>query len=460
MRSRRVLDVRILNGTVVSDGTVRPLDVGIEGGQISEIEEPGALGRAAREIDATGLHVMPGAIDVHFHCRAPGRAERGDFASETAAAAAGGVTTIFEMPIADPACSNPDVFRSRRALAESQAHVNFALYSGAVLGSEQRTIEMAELGAIGFKLFTIAPAADRSREFEGLWATDESLILESLSSVASTGLVCVVHAENDQLVRYFAARPSPDGVVARPPVVESAAIATVSALARAAGADTHIAHVTSDAALEAVRAARALGCSVSAETCPQYLVLDERALEAHGGIAKVAPPLRRPEDADLLWDALIDGTLDLVASDHSPFLVHEKSQPPFAEAPQGLPTVELLVPTVLHAARSGRLALEVAVSLVTSAPAKRFGLYPRKGTLTVGSDADIAIVAIGERFLPSPGTFTSRARGCAVVFDGLVLDARVKTTVVGGQLVYDRGGSVSDHAGRFTAGRAAALEKV
>ncbi len=199
---------------------------------------------------------------------------------------------------------------------------------------------------------------------------------------------------------------------------------------------------------------------MSAETCPQYLVLDERAVEAHGGIAKVAPPLRRQEDADVLWDALIDGTLDLVASDHSPFLAHEKSEPPFADAPQGLPTVELLLPTVLDAARHGRLPLEVAVSLVTSAPAKRFGLYPRKGTLAVGSDADIAIVAIGERFSPSPETLISRARGCAVVFDRLMLDARVKMTVVGGQLVYDQGQIVSEQAGRFTTGQAATLERV
>ena len=455
-----MLDVRILNGTVVTDETIRPLDVGIEGGQISEIEEPGSLGRAANEIDATGLHVMPGAIDVHFHCRAPGRAERGDFASETAAAAAGGVTTIFEMPIADPACSTPDVFRSRRALAESQAHVHFALYSGAVLGSDERTIEMAQLGAIGFKLFTVAPPSGRETEFAGLWATDESKILESLASVARTGLVCVVHAENDQLVRYFAARPSTDGIVPRPPVVESTAITMVSALARAAGTDIHIAHVTSNAALEAVRGARALKCAVSAETCPQYLVLDERAVEAHGAIAKVAPPLRRREDADKLWKALIDGTLDLVASDHSPFLAHEKSEQPFADAPQGLPTVELLLPTVLHAAGHGRLPLEVGVSLVTSAPAKRFGLYPRKGTLAVGSDADIAIAALGERFSPSPETLVSRARGCGVVFDGITLDARVKMTLVGGQLVYDRGRVVSEQAGRFTAGPAATLEKV
>jgi dihydroorotase-like cyclic amidohydrolase len=110
-------DLRILNGTVVTEGTVRPMDLAIDGDRIVEVDEPGAVGPARFEIDATGLHLLPGAIDVHFHCRAPSRPDRGDFASETSAAAAGGVTTVFEMPISDPACSTPEVFRSRRALA-------------------------------------------------------------------------------------------------------------------------------------------------------------------------------------------------------------------------------------------------------------------------------------------------------------------------------------------------------
>src|SRR5581483_754357 len=171
-------DLRILNGTVVSDGSVLRVDVGIEGGQIAEIGEPGALGPGRADIDAAGLHVLPGGIDVHFHCRSPSHPERGDFASETAAAAAGGVTTVFEMPISDPACSTPDVFQNRRMLASSHAHVNVALYSGAVLGDAGETTRMAEIGAIGFKLFTIEPSPERTREFAGLWATSEGKILD------------------------------------------------------------------------------------------------------------------------------------------------------------------------------------------------------------------------------------------------------------------------------------------
>ncbi len=455
-----MLDLRILNGTVVSDGAVRPLDLGIEGGQIAEVEEPGAAGRALTEIDATGLHVIPGAIDVHFHCRAPSRIQRGDFASETAAAAAGGVTTIFEMPISDPPCSTPTVFHSRRELGIAQSHVNFALYSGAVLGSVGRAQEMAELGAIGFKLFMVAPAPGREHEFLGLWSADEGKILESLLAIRETSLVCVVHAENDQLVRYFSANSPADGQPLRPPVIEATAIATVGALAREAMTDIHIAHVSSRSALEAVRGVRGLGAAVTAETCPQYLLLDAEATRTYGPVAKIAPPLRAPEDTRALWQALADGTLNLLASDHSPFLVSEKSDVPYAEAPSGLPTVELLVPLVLDAAVNGRLPLDLAVSLVTAHPARRFGLYPRKGTLTVNADADIALVALGRQFAPGPATLLSRAAGCAIVFDRIVLDARVETTIVNGNVVYRKGQIVGAGNGRFTPGRGAMLRKV
>ena len=433
-----MLDLRIINGIVVTDGRVARLDVGIEGGRIAELGEQGALGRARAEIDATGLHVIPGAIDVHFHCRAPGRSERGDFASETAAASAGGVTTVFEMPISDPACSTPETFRNRRDLASSQAYVNVGLYSGAALDGPREAAEMAELGAVGFKLFTISPAAGREREFAGLWATDEGRILEALRALEPTGLPCVVHAESEQLVRHFRSHAEADGTAPRPPVIEATAIAIMGALATESGARVHVAHVSSAAALAAFQGARALGGEMTAETCPQYLTLNEDAIRAHGGIAKVAPPLREKEDNEALWQALVASELTLVASDHSPFLVHEKAVR-YADAPQGLPTVELLVPVLIDAAARGRVPIELAVSYVTSAPARLFGLYPRKGVIETGSDADVALVSLDEEFLPSPEILHSRAGGCAIVFAGMALRGRVKKTIVNGTLVFDDG---------------------
>jgi dihydroorotase (multifunctional complex type) len=455
-----VLDLRILNGVVVNDGTTAALDVGIEAGRVVEVGEPGRLGPARRELDATGLHVLPGAIDVHFHCRAPSHPERGTFESETAAAAAGGVTTIFEMPISDPACSTPEVFRNRRALAEQEAHVNFALYSGAALSSAAAA-DMAAEGAIAFKLFTLAPAPDREVEFRGLWASGAPAILDALSAVGSTGLPCVIHAENEPLVAYYESLATDGNVSARPPIVESVAIAEVAALAKETGTRIHIAHVTSRSALDAVRGAIAMGAAVSAETCPQYLMLDSGAVERYGGVAKIAPPLREHADSEALWDGLLDGTLAVVASDHAPFLPHEKSEVEYALAPQGLPTVELLVPVLLDAAAKGRLPLGLAVSLITSAPARLFGLYPEKGCIAVGSDADLALVSLTDVFHPKPSTLMTRAAGCGIVFGDMSLQARVRTTIVNGRAVYSDGKLLSPSSGRFTPGRAAAaLEPV
>jgi dihydroorotase (multifunctional complex type) len=447
-------DLRILNATVVGDGAVRVADIGIESGTIAEVAAQGSLGPGRRDLDASGLHAMPGAVDVHFHCRAPSRPERGDFASETAAAAAGGVTTVFEMPISDPACSTPDVFLARRALIEAQAHVNVALYAGAAV-EPARAEAMAALGAIAFKLFTLAPAPGREREFDGLWAATDADIYGALSSVAETDLRCVVHAESDSLLALLHAQS--DGAGRRPPAVEAVGIVSAAALAKEAAAAIHIAHVSSRSALEAVRAGLALGAELTAETCPQYLLLDERTVERFGGLAKIAPPLREPQDRDALWAAIADGTIVAVASDHSPFLPHEKLDVDFAAAPQGLPTVELLVPTMLDAAARGVLSLERAVELVTSSPARLFGL-DRKGTLSVGADADITLFGLTAPTHPKAQQFHTRARGCAVVFEPLELRARIEQTIVGGAVVFRDGAIVDEQRGRrFVAGPRASV---
>ena len=453
-----MLDLRVINGTVVGEAGVARLDLGIVDGRIAELAEPGRLGPARGEIDATGLHVLPGAIDVHFHCRAPSHPERGDFGSETAAAVGAGVTTVFEMPISLPACSTPEVLRNRRELAEQDAYCNVALYSGAVLGGRAATDAMVEAGAIGFKLFTISPQPGREAEFAGLWTVDEGEMYESLAAISATGLPCVVHAENEGLLRRFGAVAA-DPVAARPPVCEAAAIATVGAIAAETDVRLHVAHVTSAQALAAVRGARLAGANLTAETCPQYLTLDSSTIAAYGGVAKVGPPLREPDDSAVLWTALADGTIDLVSSDHSPFLYEEKAGLDYAAAPMGLPTVELLVPVVLDAAGRGVLGLERAVELLAGTPARLFGLYPEKGVVAVGADADLALVALDRPVSPSPATLRTKAAGCGVVFEGMGLLGAVETTVVGGAIVYAQNAIVSGPQGRFVGGRSlSALE--
>jgi len=311
---------------------------------------------------------------------------------------------------------------------------------------------MAEAGAIAFKLFTLAPASGREAEFQGLWANTEAGIYEALEGVAATGLPCVIHAENEPLVRYFGAQPAVHGVPPRPPVTEAAEIALVTAIAKEAKASIHIAHISSRSALDAIRGASNPTGSISAETCPQYLLLNSAATQHYGGLAKIAPPLREPDDSQALWSGLRDGTLSIVASDHSPFLAREKVGVEFARAPQGLPTVEILVPTMLDAVARGQLPLELAVSLVTYLPARRFGLYPRKGHLAPGSDADVTLVTFKETFRPGRDPLLTRGADCAAVFGDVSLAAKVRTTIVGGRTIYAGGRIVGPPAGGFVPG--------
>ena len=256
-------------------------------------------------------------------------------------------------------------------------------------------------------------------------------------------------AESDSLLGLLQAQP--DGAGRRPPAVEAVGIATTAAIAKEASAPIHIAHVSSRTALDAVRAGLELGADLTAETCPQYLLLDDRTVERFGGLAKIAPPLRTPEDRDALWAAIEAGTIGVVASDHSPFLPHEKLDVDFEVAPQGLPTVELLVPAILDAAARGVLPVERAVGLVTAAPARLFGLET-KGTLDVGADADVTLFSFTEPTHPDADAFTTRARGCAVVFEPLELRARIAETLVAGNVVFANGRIIGEPRGRFLAG--------
>lgn len=444
-----MFDTRILNGILVSDGVSWPADIGIVDEAIVEVGSPGALAPATDDIDASGLLVIPGAVDAHFHCRAPSHPERADFGSETRAAAASGVTTVFEMPVSNPPCSTPEVLEARRQLIETDSYIDVALFAGAAVKGLQHAQALAEAGAIGFKLFTHAPSADRAEEFEGLWASSEETIYHALAAIGPTGLPCTVHAENQALLGAFNTEATGKGISARPAIIEALAISIVGMLARDLGTRVHIAHLTSRLALDAFRGARASGARITAETCPHYLVLDDRAIDRWGGFVKVAPPLRTADDIAALWDALNEGLLTIVASDHAPFLPEEKSAPDYNSAPQGIPSIEALVPVMIDAGITGRLPIEQAVGLMTAEPAKLFGLFPHKGAVAPGSDADIVLIDPQETRTLSSDSFMSRSARSAVAYDGLRLRGRVTRTILRGRTVSLNGAVIGQPRGRF-----------
>ena len=444
-----MLDLRIVGGTVVSDGRSRPADVGLDGDFIVEVASQGGLGPARSEIDASGLLVIPGAVDAHFHCRAPSHPERATFGSESRAAASSGVTTLFEMPISNPPCSTPEAFELRRELGEAESLIDFALYSGAGFSDPARAEAMAECGAIGFKLFTHHPPPERVDEFEGLCAGAPEEIFDCLRTVGATGLRSAVHAESQQFIERFRQDKDRFGHPARPPLVEAAAVSLVATIARDLGIPTHIVHITSRLAMEEVQAAQMLGVDLSAESCPHYLLLDESAIAEFGNFVKVGPPLRPAADAAYLWEALVEGSLSVVASDHAPFTPEEKASAGFAEAGQGIPSLEMLVPAMLDAGLSGRLPLARAVEVMTANPAKLYGIYPRKGTVSAGSEADLVLVDPEATRTVRSSEFLARSGGSGRAYDGMKLKGKVVTTLSRGRTVFDAGRVIGECGGRF-----------
>jgi allantoinase len=451
-------DTLITNGRVVTETSIQPLTVALSDGKIVALFAPGTVAEAREIIDAKGSLILPGAIDIHFHCRAPAYPDRGDFATETRAAAAGGVTTIFEMPISKPCCATVDIFRQRRALGERDAYVNFGLFGAPGLLDPKEVQGMADEGAIAFKIFMTSAPAGRNDEFEGLCLENEEDLYQGLALVKETGLVCTVHAENNRMLEWLTARliaEKRNDIMAhgesRPPLVEALAVATLLTMNESLDMNLHIAHLTSKATLDVFRHFHQFGAT--AETCPQYLLFTEEAMLKVGSYAKINPPLRKAEDQAALWQGLADGVLQFVTTDHSPFTVEEKerSRTDLWKAPPGAPGVEELVLVMMNAALTGRMTVEKAVQLISTNGAKRFGLYPRKGVIAVGADADLVLYDPSLTTTIDPDRLFTKAKGCDKLYEGMSFQGAVMRTIVGGRTVFVDGQIVGQPGwGAFT----------
>ena len=459
----------ITNGMVVTERGIEAVDIALNDGQIAALFSHGTPFESAEIIDAAGQYVIPGAIDIHFHCRAPAYPERGDFATETRAAAAGGVTTIFEMPISKPCCATGDIFRARKALGEANAYVNFALYGAPGLLDRDEIADMVAEGAIAWKIFMTGAPAGRNDEFEGLCLPSVDGLYQAMKLVAETGLVCTVHPEDNVLLEWHTAQlkaANRNDIFAhgesRPPHVEALAIATLLTLNESVGMNLHIAHLSSKEALEVFRRFKRTGSTASAETCPHYLFFTEEDLGRVGPYAKINPPLRKQADVEALWGGLHDDTLMAVTTDHSPFTVEEKerARTDIWRTPPGAPGVEELVLGMMDAALTGRLSLEKAVRLISTNGAKRFGIYPHKGTIAVGADADIVLYDPQQTTTISPDMLFSQAKACDKLYEGRTFQGKVRRTIVGGKTVFVDGQVIGEPGwGKFVRPVAANVDK-
>lgn len=434
-------DKVVRGGTVWSGSGAIEADVAISG------ETVAAVGRgleAEEVIDATGMDLFPGAIDAHVHLQLPvaGTVTVDDFEGGTRAAACGGVTTVLDFAMQERGGSILAAIEARRAEADGKVCVDYGLHAGITDLTEAASSELSEVVASGvptFKMFMIY----RDR---GLMA-DDGALYAALERARELGAQVGVHAESEGLLELFVGRYKrhPDRArlgarahaLSRPAVTEWEAVQRAVTLAEVSGGRLYVVHTSAGRSVEIVREARRRGVEVYAETCPQYLLLDESVFEGERGhLFATCPQVKTRADSEALWAGLADGAVQVLATDTCSFTVGQKAAwgGDFWRIPFGLPGVETLVPlTYTHGPAAGRLSVEGWVRLVSETPARLFGLYPRKGVIAPGSDADILVWDRSREVTLSAATQASRSDYCP--YEGWVTKGAPHLTLSRGKVV-------------------------
>jgi allantoinase len=419
--------VTIRNGLVVGPTAIEALDIAVEDGVIAAVGRE--LPSHGEETDAAGLHVFPGAIDVHVHFNEPGRADWEGAATGSRALAAGGGTTFFDMPLNSSPCTvgGAEFDEKREALGRASI-ADFGLWGGIVPGNRDRLAELAARGAIGFKAFM---ADSGLPEFP---RSDDRTLYEGMREAARLGLPVAVHAENNELVqgRGTSIREYLDS---RPVLAEVEAIRRAALLAREAGAKLHIVHISSGRGVAAALEARAQGADISLETCAHYLYFTEADMERVGAVLKCAPPLRR----EVLG---LDG-IDIVASDHSPAPPWMKSDANFFKVRGGVAGVQHTFGVTL-----GRTDPQSAAALLAFNPARRFEIE-RKGRIAPGLDADLTLIDLASEYAVSRESLFQRHGFSPYV--GARFRGVVRRTIRRGETIFADGQIVARSCGKMVA---------
>jgi len=392
-----VPDLVIRGGSLVTSAGPRRGDLAIEDGLIAAIAPE--LPPAREEIDARGFTIFPGVIDDHVHFNEPGRTDWEGAATGSRALAAGGGTLFFDMPLNSAPCTvGPEEFEQKRQALERASITDFALWGGIVPGNRDQIAELGACGVVGFKAFMSDSGLD---EFP---RADDVTLYEGMREAVRLGLPVSVHAESEELTKTLARRAVAAGrtgirdyLESRPVLAEVEAIQRATLLAAETGAKLHIVHVSSGRGVLAAVQARSLGVDVSIETCPHYLFFTEDDLLLLGAVAKCAPPLRNAGVQETLWISVLEGAVDIIASDHSPSPPEMKQGSDFFRIWGGVAGVQSTLAVLLDQGHQQRgLPLEAIARLTAAAPARRFAI-PGKGSIETGMDADLTLVDLAAR---------------------------------------------------------------
>jgi len=422
------LKILIKHGTIITrDKTETNRDILIENGRISRIGE-GINEAADQVIDATGLAVLPGLVDAHCHLRDPGYEYKEDIRTGSMSAAKGGFTSIACMPNTNPVIDNESIVRTIMDKASREGVVNIYPIGAITKGLEGN--ELSEMGSM--KEAGIVAVSDDGRP-----VMQASVMKKALIYANGFGLTVISHCEDLNLAEGGSMNEGETctrlGLHGIPSAAEDVMVSREIILSEYTGMPVHIAHVSTRGSVEMIRQAKKRGVRVTAETCPHYFTLTEKACEGYNTNAKMNPPLRTQEDVDAVIEGLRDGTIDIIATDHAPHHFDEKNVE-FELAPNGIVGFETALPLALtYLVRPGILTLNQLVDKMATRPAEILKI--NKGDIRVGADADLVLVNLDEEYIIDPDEFLCKSKNTP--FGGFRVYGRVKYTFVGGKIVYN-----------------------
>jgi dihydroorotase len=393
-------DLVIRNGWIVTPEATAHGGVAISDGKFVAIGTDESLPEGKEVIDAGGHHILPGIIDAHVHFRDPGVTHKEDFGTGSTAAVCGGVTTIVDMPNQLPPTENAEQVGVKKKIGETKSLCDFAVLGVVHQTNADDIIPMAQAGAIGYKIFF-------GETIGNLPFPDDGMCQEVFPNITKARVPVCVHAENRQIQHYWTNKLKAEGKndpiyweSSRPYLCEAESVAHLIFMTENFGTMLHIVHTSSKQAAQMVKDAKARGLRVTAETCPHYLLREGDEMAKIGPLLKMNPPVRSREHAEALWHGLLNGYIDMIATDHAPHTFEEKgcdrngkmTKPAIWECISGFCGVETAVPVMLTEVNKGRLTLNHYVRVASENPAKVWQMYPKKGAIRLGSDGDVVIV--------------------------------------------------------------------
>jgi len=430
-----IADIVLLNPKAYINKAIVDCSVAIDDGKIFKIGKETNMPKSDLRLDLKNLLVLPGLIDVHVHLRDEGKAYKEDFYSGTAAAAAGGMTTVLDMPNNDPVTMSVVTLRNRIGIAERKILVNVGFYSE--FPEDKSEIQrIAEEGAVGFKLYL-------AEQVGGLDIYSDQAIIDAFKVVGSLGILTATHAEDEQTLRRNEDKFKSIGrndfnafLKAHSEDVEVKAIERLLRLAKQTGMHLHFCHVSTEAGLRKIIEAKKSGLPVTCEVTPHHLFLSTGDLKRVGALAVTMPPLRDKRNVDGLWEGVKNGWVDVIGSDHAPHTLKEKEAESVWDVKVGISGLETTLPLLLTEVRRGRISIGDVVRLMSENPAEIFKLK-NKGRLEEGNDADLTVVDLHRKYKVAASKFHSKAKWSP--FEGREVQGKPVKTIVAGQLVMDDG---------------------